>query len=52
MVKKNSTAKLVHFFLIGRKKVFFHPKIAILVGFWDEIPYLGVKFPVLKPLLG
>ena len=26
--------------------------MAVFGGFWDEIPYLGVKFPVFKPLLG
>ena len=26
--------------------------MAVFGGFWDEIPYLGVNFPTLNPLLG
>lgn len=52
LTEKLSTANLGQFFVIGRKKVFAHQKMAVFGGFWDEIPYLGVKFPALNPLLG
>ena len=52
LTEKLSTANLGQFFVIGRKKVFAHPKMAVFGGFWDEIPYLGVKSPTLNSFLG